>query len=129
VDVETLAAVVTVVAAVSGGFSGLLGHWIARRAASGRVETSEAAVLWQQSQDIRVMLLAEKLRAEEQRDKLIDAYTKQVFPVLTEINTAVVGLAAVVAEVRSLVARSSPGGGGHGDTAALAPSAACEDSG
>lgn len=97
-NVETLAAAVTVAVAVSGGLSGLLGHWIARRAASGRVSTSEADVLWQQSQDIRAMLLAEKTKAEEQRDRLIEAYTTQVFPVLTQINTAVTSLTAAVAE-------------------------------
>lgn len=97
-NVETLAAAVTIAVAVSGGLSALLSHWLARRTASGRVATSEAAVLWQQSQDMRTMLAAEKAKAEEQRDRLIEAYTTQVFPVLTQINTAVTALTAAVAE-------------------------------
>jgi hypothetical protein len=103
-SIETLAAVISVAVAVSGGLSGLLGHWIARRATSGRVETSEASVLWQQSQDIRQMLLAEKVRAEEQRDRLIDAYTTQVFPVLAEVNTTVVAMSNSVSEVKAELA-------------------------
>lgn len=97
-DVEALAAVVTVAVAVAGGLSTLLTHWLNRRAASGRVATSEAAVLWEQSQDIRAMLLAEKNKAEEQRDRLIEVYTGQMFPVLTEVNTAVVSLTGAMAE-------------------------------
>lgn len=103
IDAGTLAAVVTVAAAVSGSASGLLGHWIARRTTSGRVSTSEASVLWQQSQDMRVMLLAEKEKAEEQRDRLIDAYTQRVFPVLTEINSTTAEMGDAVAEGVRLV--------------------------
>lgn len=128
-SVETLAAIVTVAVAVAGGFSGLLGHWMARRAASGRVATTEAAVLWEQSQDIRSMLLAEKTKAEDQRDRLIDAYTQQVFPVLTEINTAVVELVEAVSEIRALVVRSPLEGGGHGEVAALASPDTCAEHG
>jgi hypothetical protein len=98
VNIATLAAVIAVATAVSGGLSGLLGHWMTRRAASGRVATSEAAVLWQQAQDMRAMLLAEKEKAEEQRDRLIEAYTQQLFPLLSEVNATVSALAAAVAE-------------------------------
>jgi hypothetical protein len=131
VDVETLAAVVTVAVAVSSGLSGLLGHWIARRAASGRVNTSEASVLWQQSQDMRAMLLAEKAKAEEQRDRLIDAYTEQVFPVLSDINTAVVDIADTLAEVASSarIIRASVGGGGYEEAAGLPAAGTRQDGG
>lgn len=97
-SVEALAAVVTVAVAVAGGCSTLLGHWLARRSASGRVSTSEAAVLWEQSQDMRAMLLTEKAKAEEQRDRLIEAYTTQVFPVLAEIRAAMDLLTRAVAD-------------------------------
>lgn len=112
-DIGTVAALVTVAAALSGSLTGLLGHWFARRAASGRVATSEAAVLWQQSQDLRSTLLAEKTKAEEQRDRFIDAYTAQVIPVLTEINETVAAMAATVTEVSRLVreVRASQEGG------------------
>lgn len=97
-DVVTLAAYIAVAAAVSGGLSAVAGHWVARRAASGRVATSDAAVLWAQAQDMRTMLLAEKDKAEQQRDRLIEAYTQQTFPVLTEVNAAVMSLSTAVAE-------------------------------
>jgi hypothetical protein len=111
----TLAAVVTIAVAVTGGVSTLIGQWLARRAASGRVATSEAAILWQQSQDIRTMLLTEKTRAEDQRDKLIDAYTGKVLPTLAEINKAVAGIAAALEESNRLLqdVRVSVGGGTH----------------
>lgn len=114
-NVEALAAVVTVAVAVAGGLSTLLTHWLNRRAASGRVATSEAAVLWEQSQDIRSMLLTEKNKAEEQRDRLIEGYTEQVLPVLTETNAAVTNLRAALAEnirlSREILAELR--GGGH----------------
>lgn len=97
-NIGTLAAYIAVAAAVSGGLSALFGHWVSRRAASGRVATSDAAVLWAQAQDMRTMLLAEKNKAEEQRDRLIEAYTQQMFPVLTEVNAAVLNLTAAVTE-------------------------------
>jgi hypothetical protein len=78
--------------------AGAVAYFTSRRSASGRVSTSEASVLWQQSQAMRDMMLAEKTKAEEQRDRLIEAYTTQVFPVLTQINTAVTSLTAAVAE-------------------------------
>lgn len=114
-DVTTLAAYISVAVAVSGVLSALAGHWVARRASSGRVATSDAAVLWAQAQDMRAMLLAEKDKAEEQRDRLIEAYTQQTFPVLTEVNTAVMSLSAAVAEdvrlAREILALVK--GGGH----------------
>lgn len=114
-NVGDLAAVIAVAVAVTGGVSTLISQWLARRAASGRVATSEAAILWQQSQDIRAMLLSEKVRAEEQRDKLIDAYTGKVLPTLAEINKAVVGIAAALEESNRLLRdmRASGGGGTH----------------
>ncbi len=80
--VETLAAVISVTVAVSGALSGLLGHWLARRAASGKVATSEATVLWDQAQKMRAELVAQRDKAEEQRDRLIESQSAQVLPVL-----------------------------------------------
>jgi hypothetical protein len=100
---ETLAAYIAIAVAAASGISTVLGHWLRRRAASGRVETSEAAVLWQQSQDIRNMLMTEKARAEEQRDRLIEAYTVQVLPVLAETKEAVLSLTATVQDMVKLI--------------------------
>jgi hypothetical protein len=95
---EVLAAVIAVVAAVSGGLGTLFSQWLARRKASGRVGTSEAAVLWEQAQDMRQMLLEEKSKAEEQRDRLIESYTGQIIPLLTSINTGLRDLYAAASK-------------------------------
>jgi chromosome condensin MukBEF ATPase and DNA-binding subunit MukB len=98
INVETLAALVTVVLAAASGLSALFGHWLARRQASGRVATSEAAQVWDQSQDMRHMLENRVNRAEDQRDRLIEAYTAQVLPMLTSINQLVRDLSGAVAD-------------------------------
>lgn len=103
VSPEVLAAYIAVAGAAASGVNALLNHWLRRRAASGRVETSEAAVLWQESQDIRSMLLTEKTRAEDQRDRLIEAYTTQMLPVLGETRDAVLSLTATVQDMVKLM--------------------------
>ena len=92
------ATLLTIATIVAGLASAGATHLLHRRAASGRVGTSEAAVLWQQAQDMRSMLLEEKHKAEEQRDRLVESYTTQVFPMLTSINQLVQDLSAAVAE-------------------------------
>lgn len=120
---EALAAYIAIAVAVASGISTMLNHWLRRRAASGRVETSEAAVLWQQSQDIRNMLMTEKTRAEDQRDRLIEAYTTQMLPVLAETKEAVLGLTATVQDMVKLLAenRALLEGGSRGMAGTLAP--------
>jgi len=95
-DPGTLATILSIGTIVLGAATGLVGLVLGRRSASGRVGTSEAAVLWQQAQDMRAMLLAEKQKAEEQRDKFIASYTEQVLPVLTSINHLVTEMAVAV---------------------------------
>lgn len=111
-----------VLAAVAVGLvtavAGIAVYLANRRSAHGKVDTSEASVLWQQAQDMRTMLAAEKTRAEEQRDRLITAYTESIMPVLSRVNTAVIDLAENVAEILELVKanRASLEGGGHEGT-------------
>lgn len=104
-DLLTILAAVSValVTAVS-GVAVYLGQ---RRSASGKVETTEAAILWQQSQDMREMLLAQLSKAEEQRDRLIEAYTHQMFPMLESVNTGLQDLTAAVAGNMGSVQRMS----------------------
>ena len=117
-DVYTILAAVAVplVAAATG-----VGAYLARRkSASGRVSDSEASILWQQSQDMRTMLMTEKERAEEQRDKLIAAYTEQVLPLLSSVNRVVQDLSVAVAEILPVVRgiRDDLEGGSHAATVA-----------
>ena len=92
-----VASLLSIVAVVTAASTGLAVHLLGRRAASGKVATSEASELASRLQDtVRQMLLEEKTRAEEQRDKMIDAYTRQVIPVLTSINTLAEDLITLV---------------------------------
>ena len=75
--------VLAVAGSIVGGASTYL---LRRRSASGRVGTSEATILWAQAQEMRAMLLAEKVQAEAQRDRLIESHTTQMLPMLTAIN-------------------------------------------
>lgn len=123
ISVGDMAAVVTIAVAVSGGLTAAVNSWMARRRASGRVSTSEASVLWQQSQEMRAMLLTEKTRAEDQRDKLIAAYTDQVLPALTETREVLRSLTANTAEILRLLTENNRlllEGGSHEAAGALA---------
>jgi hypothetical protein len=95
-DPGTLAAILTIGTIVVGAATGVTGHLLGRRAASGKVGTSEASVLWAQAQEMRGMLLERLNRAEEQRDRLIEAYTTQIFPMLSSINQLVQDISATV---------------------------------
>jgi hypothetical protein len=101
-DPGTLAAILTIGTIVVSAATGLAGHLLGRRSASGRVGTSEAAVLWQQAQDMRTMLLAEKQKAEEQRDKFIESYSQQIVPALATLSALIEGLSRSVAEAVAL---------------------------
>jgi hypothetical protein len=114
VDIEQLAALIAVVSAAVGGLSGLAGHWLARRTASGKVDTSEAAVLWEQSQDMRHITLEQLKSAEEQRDRLIAAYTEQVLPLLTSVSQLVRDQSLSLTEALTLLRHLANGQGEGG---------------
>jgi hypothetical protein len=85
-NLEIVYALVTLV----GGFLGAaITYFARRRVTAGRVSTSNADVLWQQSQAMRDMLLKEKEMAESQRDKMIEI-NGQLFPMLDNINSALI---------------------------------------
>lgn len=99
VDSGSLAAIITAIVAALLAAATAAGAYLAsRRQHSGAVRTSEAAVLWQQAQEMREMLLTQKEKAEQQRDRLIQSYTEQIVPVLTSINTIVQDMADAVAD-------------------------------
>lgn len=125
------ATLITLVVFFAAAASAAAAYLTARRAGSGKVGTSEASVLWAQAQDMRQMLLTEKQKAEEQRDKFIASFTDQILPVLTSINRLVTDLSDTVAGntavIRQLAAyvrqggdrgtipADSPGGARQGD--------------
>lgn len=61
-------------------------YLVRRRNTSGRVATTEATVLWSQTQNLIAVLQAEKATAIDQRDKLMSAMTNQIHPALTAIS-------------------------------------------
>jgi len=77
-----LVPLVTVAAFLLAALGGLATYLVSRRLASGRVGTSEAAVLWDQAQKMRAELQGERDKAMEQRDRLIESQSAQVLPVL-----------------------------------------------
>jgi trans-2-enoyl-CoA reductase len=79
---STLSTVLGIVVIVAAGIGGLVTFLIRRRGTTGRVNTSDAATLWAQSQQMREQLLAEKTRAEDQRDRVLAIQASQVVPVL-----------------------------------------------
>lgn len=56
------------------------------RVSRGVIRTSEADVLWQQSQKFAEMLQRRLERAEDQRDKLLDLQEHQLMPILEAIT-------------------------------------------
>ena len=98
-NASLIASLLSIIAVVTAASTGLASHFLGRRKASGKIATSEADILWQQAQDMRQMLLEEKTRAEEQRDKLIDAYTRQIIPALAGLNTLVTDMTVLVRKI------------------------------
>jgi hypothetical protein len=119
-DTATLTVIVSLAAVLISVAGAVAAAMVSRRQQSGKVATSEAAVLWQQAQEMRSMLLEEKQKAEEQRDRLITSYTEQVFPMLSSINQLVQDLSIGVADGVSMV-RDISSALGKGDEHAAPP--------
>jgi hypothetical protein len=82
-DLVWLGIIVTVAIALSSGLSTYL---VGRRSGSGRVGTSQADDLWQQTQAMITSMQRRAERAEDQRDKLMDLQEQQTMPMLEAIN-------------------------------------------
>lgn len=91
---------------------GLLAWLQARRRSAGRVGTSEAAVLWEQTQAIITTLSAQRDKAEAQRDRLIESQATQVLPALEGINDGLEHLTQAVAGNTEALARLEARAGG-----------------
>jgi hypothetical protein len=92
--------IISVIVAVGGVTFGGIASWVAaRRKTSGKIGTSSAETLWAQAQNMREMLLAEKSKVEEQRDRLIEAHSSQILPLLAAIDETLRQLGASIALV------------------------------
>ena len=87
--------IVSILLAAGGFFAATATYLIRRRVTTGKVSTSDADVLWQQSQAMRDMLLKEKELAESQRDKMMEI-NGQILPMLESINRSLVDIFQVV---------------------------------
>lgn len=84
------------IALVAGGFfAATVTYFVRRRVTTGRVSTSDADVLWQQSQAMRDMLMKEKELAESQRDKMLEI-NGQILPMLESINNSLIDISRIV---------------------------------
>jgi hypothetical protein len=82
VSTQDISALIAIAVFVSAGLGALATYLVSRRSSSGRVDTSEAAVLWDQAQKMREELVTQRDKAMEQRDRLIESQSAQVLPVL-----------------------------------------------
>src|ERR1700727_547367 len=91
-NIELVVALVTVLGGLLGA---MITYFATKRVTVGKVGTSDADVLWQQSQAMRDMLLKEKELAESQRDKMIEI-NGQILPMLESINSSLVDIFQIV---------------------------------
>jgi hypothetical protein len=80
----TVAAILATFGAVLGG-GGVFAWLQARRLNSGRITTTPAEILWQQNQQFLAAIQADRDRAVDQRDKLLDGYAA-IGPTLASID-------------------------------------------
>ena len=86
---------VSIALAAGGFFAATVTYFVRRRVTTGKVSTSDANVLWQQSQAMRDMLLKEKELAESQRDKILEV-NGQILPMLESINNSLIDIYRIV---------------------------------
>ncbi len=87
----------------------MIAYFLRRRGSSGQVKTSDAATLWAQSQEMRIQLIAEKTRAEDQRDRVIAIQTDQVLPVMTTMVETLHQVLAALDQIQKMLNSLSGG--------------------
>jgi len=82
-----------------GAVGTLVTYLLRRRGTTGQIATSDAATLWAQSQALMAQLAADKAKAEDQRDRLIQIQSEQVVPALAAVSESLRQIMAVQAAV------------------------------
>ena len=90
-----ITALVSIALVAGGFFAATVTYFVRRRVTTGKVSTSDANVLWEQSQAMRDMLLKEKELAESQRDKMMEI-NGQILPMLENINNSLIDISRIV---------------------------------
>lgn len=116
VNIPDLLGLMGVVVATASVTSGGLVAWInTRRRNSGKIETSEASVLWQQSQKMREELTRRAERAEDQRDRLLSSYSTELIPMISSISKNQSLLTESVSDVLTILRATGPLPPGNGN--------------
>jgi hypothetical protein len=102
-DTAWLAIIIPIAIAFGTGISGYLNS---KRSGSGRIRTSEADQLWEQTQALITSLQRDKERAEDQRDKLIDLQEHQMMPALEAITKGQQHLLGMFTELAGRIGKS-----------------------
>lgn len=107
---NTLATLLSIVTAAAVIIGSIIAYLLRRRSSTGRVATSDAATLWAQSQQMYAQVLAEKTRAEDQRDRMMAIQSSQVIPVLTTTDESLRQILAALGQIQDTLAHLD---GGH----------------
>jgi hypothetical protein len=102
--VGTLTSLLGFVTAAAVVIGGIIAYLLRRRSTTGRVATSDAATLWDQSQKMYAQVLAEKTRAEDQRDRVMAIQSSQVLPVLTATDESLRQILAALGQIQDTLA-------------------------
>lgn len=95
----TTSVIVSIAALFIAAVVGVATYLGTRRVASGRISTSNAEVLWKQSQAMYDAVVRERDDARAQRDKLMSAQADQVIPILSAVLQAVQQLTTMIREM------------------------------
>jgi predicted nucleic acid-binding Zn ribbon protein len=107
--VGTLTSLLGFVTAAAVVIGGIIAYLLRRRGTTGRVATSDAATLWAQSQQMYAQVLAEKTRAEDQRDRVMAIQSSQVMPVLTATDESLRQILAALGQIQDTLAQLGAG--------------------
>ncbi len=100
------AEVIAVIAAIIGSAAGGIATWYGvRRKTSGRIGTSDADILWQQSAQMRDSLLAQLTKTTEQRDRLIDSQAGSILPMIAGMVTTLKELEMAIVAIGERLGR------------------------
>ena len=95
-SLTTLVSLGVALAAIIGA---LATYFITRRNTSGSVGTSDADTLWSQSQAMLASSQEARIKAETQRDVLVDNQSSQIVPMLITLNTSLTALMSLMQQI------------------------------
>jgi hypothetical protein len=98
-SVGDLTALIGIAVFITTALGGIVTYLLRRRGSTGQIATSDAATLWTQSQALMAQLAADKAKAEDQRDRLIQIQSDQVVPALAAVNESLKQIMAVTTAV------------------------------